>query len=52
MVYRRELWRIISGSEVRFICNITAEWELGSQRLLVSQLLERRWTVGPESCQL
>jgi hypothetical protein len=23
MAYRRELWRIVSGSEVRFMCNIT-----------------------------
>jgi hypothetical protein len=25
MPYRRELWRIISSSEVRFMCNITTE---------------------------
>jgi hypothetical protein len=23
MAYWRELWRIVSGSEVRFMCNIT-----------------------------
>jgi hypothetical protein len=23
MAYQRELWRIVSGSEVRFMCNIT-----------------------------
>jgi hypothetical protein len=23
MAYQRELWRIISGSEIRFMCNIT-----------------------------
>jgi hypothetical protein len=23
MAYRRELWHIVSGSEVRFMCNIT-----------------------------
>jgi hypothetical protein len=25
MAYRRELWRIVSGSEVRVMCNITPE---------------------------
>jgi hypothetical protein len=33
---RRELWRIISGSEVRFMWNITAGGDAGSRRLLVS----------------
>jgi hypothetical protein len=25
MAYRRELWLIVSGSEVRFMCNITMD---------------------------
>jgi hypothetical protein len=41
MAYWRELWRIVSGSEVRFICNITLCFKHGvrtSSRSLCQEL--------------
>jgi hypothetical protein len=48
MAYRRELWHIISGSEVRFMCNITPP----SPRVPHGQIVycASRSHPGPTSC--